>query len=185
VQPLKRRKQALGISHVKAGSIIADRVHRRASVATLAGEFGRSFAVSDGRVTPFLRVEASTIRAARSVEQGVTGFELALAPAWQRRVQAGGGVRLARDWRLAGQSVRLDAAAGVSRVIARAGDPLRAAFTGVPAVWFELPMPRRDTRGWLQLGLSGSAGPRWNWNFHGERQTDAFQAWRLQLAREF
>lgn len=160
------------------------RSQRRFDVATLAGEIGRTWRGGDGRVTPFLRVDASTMQAARSIEQGGTGFELALAPAFRRRVQAGGGVRTARDWRFGSQSVHLDAAAGVSHLLMQSGDPLRGAFTGVSGVWFDLPTSERDTRGWLQWGLSGSAGVRWSWSLSGERRSDAYRAWRLQLTRD-
>ena len=159
------------------------RSQRRFDVATLAGEAGRGFALGAARLTPFLRLEASALQADAAIEQGHTGFELALAPLRQQRLQAGAGLRYARDWRVGMHRARLDASMGATHALLHAGGAQRAAFTGVPDAGFALPWRERGTRGWFDLGLESDAGSHWQWAVHGARLPDAGAAWRLQLAR--
>lgn len=159
------------------------RSQRRFDVATLAGELGRGMPLGEARVTPFLRLEASALQADRAIEQGHSGFELALAPLRLQRLQAGAGLRIARDWRMGAHAMRLDASVGASHALLQAGGAQRASFTGVPDAGFVLPWQEQHTRAWFDLGLGGQADARWQWSVRGARLPLAGSAWRLQLMR--
>jgi hypothetical protein len=160
------------------------RSQRAFDVASVAVEAGRRMPLAGGSLTPYLRLQAASLHAAAANEQGDSGFELRLAPASQQRLQAVAGLRVARDGQFGAHALRLHAAGGLVQPLARAGDPLRAAYSGVPDAWFELPGATQVAHGWFALGVSGSVGSGWYWDLAGARQAaDTGQAWRLQLAR--
>lgn len=158
---------------------------RTLDVAGLGGETGRRLAFVGGSLTPFLRLDASAVRGADTIEQGSSGFELALDPVTQRRLATSTGLRYARDWRFAnGGWLQLQAGGGVQQTLWQGGDAQRAAFTGAPDAWFDLPVlsPRRSS--WLDLGLHGGFDHDWRWAMQGMR-SNGNKVWQLRLARDF
>lgn len=158
---------------------------RTLDVAGLGGETGRRLAFVGGSLTPFLRLDASAVRGTDTIEQGSSGFELALDPVTQRRLATSTGLRYARDWRFAnGGWLQLQAGGGVQQTLWQGGDAQRAAFTGAPGAWFDLPVlsPRRSS--WLDLGLHGGFDHDWRWAMQGMR-SNGNQVWQLRLARDF
>ena len=161
----------------------------RFNVAGVQGEAGRRMPLAGGTLTPYVALEATALRSERSIEQGRTGFELAMQPAMQAQLGASLGLRFGRDWRIGDTGwLRLDADARVQRRSADAGDPLRAVFVGVPDLWFDVPSTTNATSGWLDLGLRGGFGPDWSWSFAHARPLAgrrAGQTWSIGLHRGF
>lgn len=162
----------------------------RFNVAGVQGEAGRRFAFAGGALTPYVALDATALRSERSLEQGRTGFELAMQSTIQAQMRANLGIRFGRDWRIGDTGwLRLDADARVQRRLADAGDPLRAAFVGVPDLWFDVPSHSNRTSGWLDVGLRGGIGRDWTWSLDRSRPLaggrNSADAWRIGLLRTF
>ena len=158
---------------------------RMLHMTTLGGEAGRMLPFAGGRLTPFLRLDAGAVHGAGTIEQGGSGFELALDPVMLRRLDAGFGLRYARDWRASnGPWLQLHAGAGMRHALWKDGDPQRAAFTGAPTAWFDLPGAQQRRPAWFELGLQGGFGHDWRWAMQGMHGA-GHQAWHLRLARNF
>ena len=174
----------------RAGRWSAQAQHRF-NIAGLQGEAGRQLSLAGGTLTPYLALDANELRSERAVEQGSTGFELAMQPARQAQLSGDVGLRFGRDWRLGENGwLRMDTDARWQRPLADAGAPLRAAFTGAPDLLFDLPGHAATSSGWLDLGVQGGFWRRWTWSFDASRQfagdnSQAGQAWRLGLQRMF
>ena len=162
---------------------------RGLGVAGLDAELGRNLSLAGGVLAPYATLSTNVVRSERALEQGSTGFELALQATTQAQLGAGLGLRYGRDWRLGETGwLRLDVDARYQRQLARGGDPLRAAFIGVPDLWFDVPGNADATSGWLDLGLRGGIGRGWNWSFAHTRPLaggHADHAWQLGLQRRF
>jgi hypothetical protein len=153
-------------------------------------EMGRRIPFADGMLTPYATLAATTLRSQRVDEQGGTGFELTLKSSRQSQLNGDIGLRFEREWRFGKRGwLRLDTDARWERALADAGDPLRAAYTGMPDLWFDLPGDIASSSGWLDLGLQGAFGHRWTWSFDASRQFASInqptQAWRMGLKRAF
>jgi outer membrane autotransporter protein len=173
----------------RAGRWRAHAEHRF-DIAGLQGEVGRQLSLAGGTLTPYLALDATALRSERAVEQGSTGFELAMQPARQAQLSGEAGLRFGRDWGLGEDGwLRMDIGARWQRPLADAGAPLRAAFTGAPDLWFDVPGHAATSSGWLGLGLQGGFRRHWTWSFDASRQftgdSQAGQAWRLGLQRVF
>ncbi len=162
---------------------------RGVGVAAIDAEVGQRFSVGGGVLAPYAALGADVIRSERALEQGATGFELALQANTQARLTSGVGLRYGKRWHLSeGGWLQLDADARVQHGLADAGSPLQAAFIGVPDVGFALPGSQTNTSGWLDVGLRGGFGPGWNWSlghtgsFAGPRPE---RRWLLGLQRKF
>ena len=141
---------------------------------------GRDWRLGGGTLTPFAAVDYTTLRGDGFSEAGATGFELVGAPLRQALLSGSVGARYAHRWdtRL---PVRLDLSAVHRSALRESGPPQRAAFSGVPDLWFDLPGIGQDGDGELRLGLAGTLGRRWDWSmdyargFGGEAADEAFQ----------
>ena len=161
--------------------------HARRSFDSLGlqGEAGRSFDVAGGRLSPYAGMALASVRGSRMQELGSTGFELALAPAMQSALDGQLGARFSRDWRFGDGWLQLDADARWQQRLATAGDAQRAAFLGLPDLWFDLPGQAPRSAGWLDLGLRGGFSRDWNWSLdyrQGFGRDDSRQAF-IQLRR--
>jgi hypothetical protein len=130
------------------------------------------------------------LRSQRVNEQGGSGFELMLKSSHQAQLTGDIGLRFGREWHFDKLGwLRLDTDARWNRSLADAGDPVRAAYTGAPDLWFDLPNDIATSSGWLDLGLQGAFGHRWTWSFDASRQFAGIhqptQAWRLGVQRAF
>lgn len=138
---------------------------RRLGIASLDAEAGRRFTVGGATLAPYAWLGADVVRSERALEQGQTGFELALQANSQARLDGGVGVRLGKRWRLGDAGwLALDGDARYRQRLAQAGDPLRAAFVGVPDAWFDVPAHAVRRGSWLDLGLRGGFGTGWDWS---------------------
>lgn len=162
---------------------------RRLGIASLDAEAGRRFAFAGMAIAPYAWMGADLLRSERARELGQTGFELALQANRQARLEAGLGLRVGRQWRFGDTGwVALDADARYRRRLAQAGDPLRAAFVGVPDAWFDLSAHEARVGTWLELGLHGGFGHGWGWSLgHAGSLTDANgqRHWQFGLQRRF
>lgn len=127
-------------------------------------ETGRKIHLGAGRLTPFASLRYAALRGDGFIEQGGTGFELVVQPSLHQRIGGDIGLRYARDWRWgADRWMRLDLGARYQHLFS-VRDDMRAAFSGTPAVAFDLrglPQERDDSS--LELNLAGGAGDRWSW----------------------
>lgn len=132
-------------------------------------EAGRNFPVGGGRLTLFGAVSHVMLHGAGFIEQGATGFELAVQPSTYQRDSATAGLRIGQDWHTnSGRWTSVNLAAGYLQTL-RARDDAQAAFTGAPDVRFALGMQQgRNTR-WLHLNL-GTGNEHWNWLLSYDRQ---------------
>lgn len=150
-------------------------------------EFGRDVETGAGRFSPFAAFDYTRLRSAGFAEQGDSGFELVGARWNQARVSAATGARYSRAWAVGGHALRLDAEANYRHLLA-AGDPLRAAFRGVPDLWFDVPAAA-DGDGYaeLRLGLAGASGRQWGWSMDYTRTggLGGGEVFRLQVQRGF
>lgn len=133
------------------------------------GEIGRDMAVAGGRLVPFAAFDYMGLRSDGFAEQGDTGFELVGAPEHSARLSGSVGARYARQWDIGRSTLRLDLGASYRHSLLEAGDPLRAAFRGVPDVRFDVPGQRMDGVTELRLRLDGTLGRRWDWSLAGAR----------------
>jgi uncharacterized protein with beta-barrel porin domain len=133
-------------------------------------EAGRNFHISGGRLTLFGAVSHVMLHGAGFIEQGATGFELAVQPSVYQRASATAGLRIGQDWRTnSGRWMSVNLAAGYLQTL-RARDDAQAAFTGIPDVRFALDgMQRERNTGWLHLNL-GTGDEHWNWLLSYDRQ---------------
>jgi hypothetical protein len=159
-------------------------------VAGVQAEMGRRIPLADGTLTPYVALAATALRSQRVNEQGGTGFELMLKSSHQAQLNGDIGLRFGREWHFDKLGwLRLDTDARWNRSLADAGDPVRAAYTGAPDLWFDLPNDIATSSGWLDLGLQGAFGHRWTWSFDASRQFAGIhqptQAWRLGVQRAF
>ena len=164
------------------------RTRRTLDVATASIEAGRRLVIANTTLTPFLGMDFGAVHGAAAVEQGQSGFELALADVEHRQLRTVAGLRMAHEWRFAGEGwLTLQANAGLQRTAWQDGNPQRAAFVGVPDTWFELPSHQRRTAGWASLGVRGGMARGWSWSMtraFGEANTSG-QPWSLGLQREW
>jgi len=150
-------------------------------------ELGRDLALGDGRLVPFVALDYGIMRSGGFAEQGDTGFELVAGPSRQARLTGALGARYAHDWSFGRQQLRLGLDARYRHDLAE-GDPLRAAFRGVPDAWFELPGEQGRGAGELRLGLAGAFGGHLHWSMDyarglaGERRDDG---WSFALRHAF
>lgn len=150
------------------------------------GEVGRALALGEARVVPFAALDYGQVRSDGFVESGPTGLELLAGPSRQSRLSAAVGARVARDWHGAGWSLGLSLDARYRRGLV-GGEPLVAAFRGVPGATFALP---REDRDGVELGLglsgAGAGGLRW-WFDYGLEAGSARDGrrWMLGLRRGF
>ena len=141
----------------------------------------------EGRLVPFVAFDHGIVRGDAFAEQGDTGMELVAASSRQARFSGAVGARYARDWSLGRHRLRLELDARHRRERVD-GDPVRAAFRGVPDVRFELPDARAPATGELRVGLGGSRGPRSRWSmdysrgFGGEHRDEG---WMLGVWHAF
>ena len=164
-------------------------VHARRSFdhAFVHGELGRDVPLGEGRLVPFLALDYGVAHGDAFVERGDTGLELAAGASRQARFSGAMGARYARDWSLGRHRLRLELDARHRRELVD-GDPLRAAFRGVPDVWFELPDARDRASGELRVGLDGSGGTRTRWSMDYRRGFGGGhrdEGWTLGLWRAF
>lgn len=137
---------------------------RLLGIASFDAEAGRSFSAGGVGIAPYAWLGADGIRSERALEQGQTGLELALQASTRTRLDAGLGLRVGKRWRVGDTGwLTLDADARYRRRVLQSGAPLRAAFVGVPDVWFDVPRHEARDGGWLDLGLRGGFGHRWAW----------------------
>jgi hypothetical protein len=136
---------------------------RDLDMANLHLEAGRSLQLGGGRFTPYLALDAASLRGGAFSELGDTGFELLAQPTRMAQATAGIGTRYARDWRFGDRWLRLALDGGYDRSVA-SSNRMRTAFLGVPEAWFDIGLPERQDRGWIGLELSGG-GERWSWRF--------------------
>jgi len=150
-------------------------------------ELGRDLALGDGRLLPFVALDYGIVRSDGFAEQGDTGLELVAGPSRQARLTGALGARYAHDWSLGRRQLRLALDARYRHDLAE-GDPLRAAFRGVPDAWFDLPGEQGRGAGELRLGLAGVFGGHLHWSmdyargFAGERRDDG---WHFALGHAF
>lgn len=138
---------------------------RRLGIASLDLEAGRRFASGRVRFAPYAWVGADGMRSERALEQGQTGFELALQANTRASVDAGVGLRVGTSWRCGDTGwLSMDADARYGQPLAKAGDSLRASFLGVPDAVFDLPGHDAAHGTWLDLGLRGGFGRGWAWS---------------------
>jgi len=163
--------------------------HRRLGITSLDAEAGRRFDVGGANIAPYLWLGADVIRSEGAIEQGQTGLELTLQANAQASLDAGLGVRVGKRWRVGETGwLAFDADARYRQRLVQAGDPLRAAFIGVPDAWFDVPGHEARSGTWLDLGLRGGFGHGWAWSV-GHAGSLAGQAngrrWQVSLARRF
>ena len=154
----------------------------------IAESLGRDLGVAGGRFGPFAAVDYTWLHGERFGEQGDTGFELVGAPWNQARLSGAAGARYSRTWDPAGRWLRLDLEANWRQVLADAGAPQRAAFSGMPGAWFDIPVPGyRNGYAELRLGLAGMLGRRWDWSMGYTRSGGggADEAVQVALQRGF
>jgi len=139
--------------------------HRRLGITSLDAEAGRRFDVGGANIAPYLWLGADVIRSEGAIEQGQTGLELTLQANAQASLDAGLGVRVGKRWRVGETGwLAFDADARYRQRLVQAGDPLRAAFIGVPDAWFDVPGHEARSGTWLDLGLRGGFGHGWAWS---------------------
>lgn len=153
-------------------------------------EAGRAFAAGRGRLVPYAALGYASVRSDGVVEQGDTGFELALQPWRGDRISAGTGVRYARQWAFGdGSWIRLDLDARHERLLGSSDNPLLAAFVGTPLAQFNIAGEAGGTSsGWLGVGLDGGGRHGWAWfldygrGFAGPQRGDG---WSLGMKLDF
>lgn len=152
-------------------------------------EVGRDLALAGGRFGPFAALDYTSLRSDRFAEQGDTGFELVGAGWSEARLSGTAGARYSRAWEPAGLPLRLELEGNYRYGLAGGGVPLRAAFGGVPDVWFDVPgSGRPDGFAGLRLHLGGMSGRRWDWSLDYARGFGGGprdEACRLGLQRRF
>jgi uncharacterized protein with beta-barrel porin domain len=133
-------------------------------------EAGRNFHIGGGRLTLFGAVSHVMLHGAGFIEQGATGFELAVQPSTYQRASATAGLRIGQDWHTnSGRWMSVNLAAGYLQTL-RDRDDAQAAFTGTPDVRFALDgMQQGRNTGWLHLNL-GTGNEHWNWLLSYDRQ---------------
>ncbi|HKV64974.1 MAG TPA: autotransporter domain-containing protein [Rhodanobacteraceae bacterium] len=133
-------------------------------------EAGRNFHIGGGRLTLFGAVSHVMLHGAGFIEQGATGFELAVQPSTYQRASATAGLRIGQDWHTnSGRWTSVNLAAGYLQTL-RARDDAQAAFTGTPDVRFALDgMQQGRNTGWLHLNL-GTGNEHWTWLLSYDRQ---------------
>lgn len=133
-------------------------------------EAGRNFHIGGGRLTLFGAVSHVMLHGAGFIEQGATGFELAVQPSTYQRASTTAGLRIGQDWHTnSGRWMSVNLAAGYLQTL-RARDDAQAAFTGTPDVRFALDgMQQGRNTGWLHLNL-GTGNEHWNWLLSYDRQ---------------
>ncbi len=159
---------------------------RRIDLTRLGMEGGRTFALGSASLTPFLSVDATSSRAAATVERGQTGFEFALAPSLQNHLNASTGLRYTREWRHGDKSLQFQASSGYQQMVARSGGPMHGALVGVPEVSFDLPADPDQGAAWYVLGLTSAREGGWSWSLIHSRQAGApssAKGWWLGLQR--
>src|SRR5690606_13016950 len=104
-------------------------------------EVGRELALGTARMVPFVALDYGLARSDGFAEHGSTGVELVAGPSRHEQVSTSVGARLEQDWDVGRRGLRLELDARWRRDLG-AGDPLLAAFRGVPDVQFELPALR-------------------------------------------
>jgi hypothetical protein len=170
---------------IELGDGVAWNAHarRRLGIASLDLEAGRRFDTGGLHVAPYVWLGADATRSARALEQGESGFELALQANTQSRMDSGVGLRIGKAWRWGDTGwLSLDADARYRQQLAQAGDPLRASFIGVPDAVFDLPGHAAVRGTWLDLGLRGGFGRGWAWSLgHAGSLSAASTAHRWQL----
>ena len=139
---------------------------REIDAALLHVEAGRRMLLGEGRVTPYVAVNHTSLYTDGFTEAGDTGFELEAQPSQLRRTAGEIGVRYARQWRLGGDRwMQLDLSSRYQRILATDGDPLRAAFVGAPQAVFDIDdLSQTTDYGLLSLNLRGGGG-RSTWFF--------------------
>jgi hypothetical protein len=165
------------------------RAQRRLGIASFDAEAGRRLSLGGMTVAPYLWLGADAVRSERALEQGQTGFELALQANTQTSLDAGLGLCVGRQWRFGERGwLALDADARYRHGLMQSADPLRAAFIGVPDAWFDVPASEARSGTWLDLGLRGGFGRGWAWSL-GHAGSLAGQAdghhWQVGLTRRF
>lgn len=162
---------------------------RRLGIASFDVEAGRRFGSGSMTVAPYLWLAADAIRSEAAIEQGQTGFELSLQANTRASLDAGLGVRIGKRWSVGETGwLAFDADARVRQRLVQAGDPLRAAFIGVPDLWFDVPGHEARNGTWLDLGLRGGFGHGWAWSVgHAGSLTGQANGrrWQVGLARRF
>lgn len=151
------------------------------------GELGRALHVGGGSLVPFVALDYAFVRGNAFVEHGDTGFELVAGRSRQSRLGAAAGTRYARGWRVGEQELWLELDARYRRDLVD-GEPVRAAFVGVPDAAFDLPARRGSEAGELRMGLGGSAGKHSRWYLDyaasfGREHRD--RAWEAGLLHAF
>jgi len=133
-------------------------------------EAGRNFHIGGGRLTLFGAVSHVMLHGAGFIEQGATGFELAVQPSTYQRASATAGLRIGQNWHThSGRWTSLNLAAGYLQTL-HAHDDAQAAFTGTPDVRFALDgMQQGRNTGWLHLNL-GTGNEHWNWLLSYDRR---------------
>lgn len=138
---------------------------RQAHTTHLRAEVGRNGWARDARWMPFAALGHDRVRSDAFVEQGNTGFELAVLPGTQWRTYADVGVRYLRQgqWRQGGWW-QLDVSGHRRTVLDASPGTLQAAFTGMPAATFLLGDDAigRD-QSVMTLRWAGSGGAHWWW----------------------
>lgn len=151
--------------------------------AFVHGELGRDLPWGGGRLVPFVAFDYDLAHGASFAEQGATGLELVAGPSRQARFSGALGARYARDWRFGRHRLQLDLDARYRRGLVD-GDPLQAAFRGVPGAWFDLPDPDEPGGGEVRMGLAGALGARTRWSLdyaRGFGGGDRDEGWMLEL----
>lgn len=161
---------------------------RMVDLTSLRVEGGRTLAVGGGSLTPFLSTDATWSRAPATVEQGQTGFELALAPSLQNHLNASVGVRYTREWHHGDNSLQLQASGGYQQMVAQSGGPMHGALVGVPEVSFDLTADPGQGATWYVLGLTSAREGGWSWSLIHSQQTGTLgsaRGWWLGLQRNY
>lgn len=133
-------------------------------------EAGRNFHIGGGKLTLFGAVSHVMLHGAGFIEQGATGFELAVQPSTYQRASATAGLRIGQDWHTnSGRWTSVNLAAGYLQTLP-ARDDAQAAFTGTPDARFALDgMQQGRNTGWLHLNL-GTGSEHWTWLLSYDRQ---------------
>lgn len=150
-------------------------------------ELGRDLRLGVGSLVPFVALDYGITHSDGFAEQGGTGLELVAGPSRQARLSGALGARYAHDWDLDRQTLRFELDVRYRHDLVE-GDPMLAAFRGVPDVRFELPDAGDPAAGELRVGLGGELGLRSRWSlehdraFGGDRRD---RGWRLGLQHAF